>query len=68
MQPKRKSYLKADPKEVIVLLDSCIAHCPQPITADMAPYLLERAQVNMNAELYRAAMLDYDAYFAAVRW
>ncbi|WP_042372431.1 serine protease [Bacteroides neonati] len=63
---KTKELLKADPKEVIVLLDSCIAHCPQPITADMAPYLLERAQVNMNAELYRAAMLDYDAYFAAV--
>lgn len=63
---KTKELLKADPKEVIVLLDSCIARCPQPITADMAPYLLERAQMNMNAELYRAAMLDYDAYFTAV--
>ena len=55
-----------DPKEVLIALDSCIALCPQPITADMAPYLLERAQMNMNAEQYRPAMLDYDAYFNAV--
>ena len=63
---KTKELLKADPKEVLVLLDSCIAHCPQPITADYAPYLLERAQMNMEADQARNAMLDYDAYFKAV--
>ena len=47
-------------------MDSCISRCPQPITADFAPYLLERAQINMNAGQPRKAMLDYDAYFKAV--
>ncbi|WP_175628995.1 serine protease [Bacteroides acidifaciens] len=63
---KTKELLKAEPKEILVLMDSCIARCPQPITADFAPYLLERAQINMNAGQPRNAMLDYDAYFKAV--
>lgn len=43
-------------------------HCPlpQPVAVADAPYVLERAQMNMNAEQYRAAMLDYDTYFNAV--
>lgn len=63
---KTKELMKAEPKEVLVLLDSCIARCPQPITADLAPYLLERAQMYMNADRARDAMLDYDAYHKAV--
>ena len=63
---KTKELLKAEPKEILVLMDSCISRCPQPITADFAPYLLERAQINMNAGPPRKAMLDYDAYFKAV--
>ena len=64
---KTKELLKGDPKEVVALMDSCIARCPQPITADFAPYLLERAQMNMNAGQARNAMLDYDAYHTAVK-
>ena len=64
---KTKELLKGDPKEVVALMDSCIARCPQPITADFAPYLLERAQMNMNADQPRNAMLDYDAYHTAVK-
>lgn len=64
---KTKELMKADPKEVLMLLDSCIARCPQPITADFAPYLLERAQMYMNADQPRNAMLDYDAYDTAVK-
>ncbi len=63
---KTKELLKAEPKEILVLMDSCIARCPQPITAEFAPYLLERAQINMNAGQPRNAMLDYDAYFKVV--
>lgn len=63
---KTKELMKADSKEVLMLLDSCIAHCPQPITADFAPYLLERAQMYMNTDQPRNAMFDYDAYFKAV--
>ena len=64
---KTKELLKGDPKEVVALMDSCIARCPQPITADFAPYLLERAQMNMTADQARKAMLDYDAYHTAVK-
>ena len=63
---KTKELLKGDPKEVVALMDSCITRCPQPITADFAPYLLERAQMNMTADQARNAMLDYDAYYKAV--
>lgn len=62
---KAKEFAKADLKEVIALMDSCITRC-RPMTADFAPYLLERAQMYMNDEQYRPAMLDYDAYFDAV--
>ena len=64
---KTKELLKGEPKEVVALMDSCITRCPQPITADFAPYLLERAQMNMNAGQPRNAMLDYDAYHTAVK-
>lgn len=63
---KTKELMQADPKEVLVLMDSCVARCPQPFTADAAPYLLERAQMRMNAEEYRGALVDYDGYEKAV--
>lgn len=62
---KAKELANADPKEVLVLLDSCIARC-KPMTAEFAPYLLERAQMYMNTEQFRQAIVDYDAYFDAV--
>lgn len=64
---KTKELMKGDPKEIVALMDSCIARCPQPITEDFAPYLLERAQMNMAADQPRNAMLDYDAYHTAVK-
>lgn len=63
---KTMEMMNADPKEIVVMMDSCIARCPQPVAVADAPYVLERAQMNMNAEQYRAAMLDYDTYFNAV--
>lgn len=62
---KTKELTNADPKEVLALLDSCVSHC-KPMTAELAPYLLERAQMRMTAGEYRPAMMDYDAYFDAV--
>lgn len=62
---KAKELANADPKEVLTLLDSCIAHC-KPMTAEYAPYLLERAQMYMNAGQPRLAIVDYDAYYDAV--
>jgi len=63
---KTMEMMDADPKEIVIMMDSCIARCPQPVAVADAPYVLERAQMNMNAEQYRAAMLDYDTYFNAV--
>ncbi|WP_071145214.1 tetratricopeptide repeat protein [Bacteroides ihuae] len=63
---KTLELMKADIKEVVALMDSCVALCTKPYTEDASPYLLERARINMDAELYRAAMLDYDAYYDAV--
>lgn len=62
---KTKELTKADSKEVLALMDSCIVRS-QPMTANAAPYLLERAQMLMDVENYRGAMLDYDAYYDAV--
>lgn len=63
---KAKELADGTSDEVIALLDSCIARCTQPITADDAPYLLERAAQYMEAEKYRQAIVDYDSYFKAV--
>ena len=63
---KTMELMNAAPKAVLAVMDSCVAHCPQPVSADNAPYVLERAQMNMNAGEYRSAMLDYDTYFKAV--
>ena len=57
---KTKQLIKAAPKEIIALMDSCIARC-QPMTADLAPYLLERAQMLMEDGQYRPAMLEIEA-------
>ena len=63
---KAKELMEADPKEVLALMDSCIAHCPKPISYENAAYLLERAQLYMDTEQYRQAMIDYDSYYNAV--
>ncbi|KAA6324047.1 Lipopolysaccharide assembly protein B [termite gut metagenome] len=63
---KAKESAQGDINEVIILLDSCIVRCPQPIDALHAPYLLERAQAKMNVEQYSQAVSDYDVYYDAV--
>lgn len=61
-----KEMMKAPATEVLALMDSCLARCPQPYTETTAPYLLARAQALLNAQQPRKAMLDYDAYYQAV--
>lgn len=64
---KTKQLMEAPAEEVLVLMDSCVARCVQPFMAESAPYLLERAQMRMNAGQARGAVLDYDEYYKAVR-
>ena len=63
---KTKELMKAESGEILALMNSCVARCPQPVTASYAPYLLERATMRVNAGQARQAMLDYDGYFKAV--
>lgn len=63
---KAKEFVGDDPKQVVALLDSCIARCVQPILAEDAPYLLERANAKSSIKNFRGALADYDAYFFAV--
>lgn len=64
---KAKEMMGGDTQEIAALLDSCIANCATPISEQDAPYLLERARLYMATEQYRPAMLDYDAYYTAVK-
>lgn len=63
---KAKELAEAPAEEVLALMDSCVTRFSEPYTQEAAPYLLERAQMRMNAGQARTAMLDYDAYFNAV--
>ena len=60
---KAKELAGADIKEVVAPMDSCVNRCVKPFTAETAPYLLERACVYMDAEMYRPALTDYDTYY-----
>lgn len=64
---KAKELANGDLEEIVALMDSCIAYCSTPMTSDNAAFLLERARIYMAAEKYRPAMLDYDAYYNAVK-
>lgn len=64
---KTKELMKGDLKEVLALMDSCVVRCPKPLTDEYAPYVLERAQMYMNADEPRKALSDYDDYFKAVK-
>jgi len=58
--------LKLDQKEIVAMMDSCINMCSKPITRDASAYLLARAQVYMDAGMFRPALLDYNTYYDAV--
>ena len=64
---KIKEAMGASPEEVLAVIDSCVARFNKPYTQEAAPYLLERAQALMKVGKARNAMLDYDAYYDAVK-
>lgn len=51
-----------DSMQVITLLDSCIAHLPQPVNARYAQYYLERSHRLIKAGNFRKAVFDYNEY------
>ena len=46
----------------LALLDSCMAQFTQPYLKEAAPFLLVRAQVRLDAQRYRDAVADLNAY------
>lgn len=64
---KTKEVMGGDVKDIIALMDSCVARISKPVVAADAAYFLERATYYMAAEMYRPAMADYDTYHTAVR-
>ena len=57
-----KTMLKAPQTEIMALLDSAVAACPQPLTSVAAPYVLARGMALDSQEQYRAALKDYNLY------
>lgn len=57
-----KTQLGAPNEQVLVLLDSCVARCPQPLTTISAPYILTRGHLRDAMKDYRGALADYNTY------
>ncbi len=57
-----KTQLQAPKTEIIALLDSAIATCPQPANSIAAPYVLARGGVYAQMGDYRKALVDYNVY------
>ncbi|WP_314080463.1 tetratricopeptide repeat protein [Hoylesella pleuritidis] len=57
-----KSHLKAPKSEIMALLDSAVAACPQPLNSVAAPYVLARGAEWEAAGDYRKAIMDYNLY------
>ncbi len=64
---RTKQLMGAPQAEYLALMDSCVAMFTKPYTSEAAPYLQERAQMRMDAGQARMAMLDYDAFFDAMK-
>lgn len=57
-----KQNLNAPHEEILQLLDSAVAVCPQPLTNISAPYFLARGDARINAGQLRPALADYNKY------
>lgn len=64
---RTKQLMDAPQEEYMALMDSCVAQFTKPYTSDAAPYLHERAQMRMDAGQARLAMVDYDAFYDAMK-
>ena len=61
-EASRCKAMQQDTLGQIALLDSCVAMFSQPYLKEVAPYLMARAQVLMDAQRYRQAVGDLNEY------
>lgn len=57
-----KAQLTANQAEILSLLDSAVAACPQPLTPIAAPFVLARGAAYDQAGDYKKAIMDYNRY------
>ena len=57
-----KQMLNAPKEEIVQLLDSAVAACPQPLTNISAPYFVARGDALIEAGKLRPALADYNKY------
>ena len=55
----------SDKKELVALLDSAVAKYQPPYGNDAAPFLYERARYKAEANDFRGAVVDYNAFYDA---
>lgn len=61
-EASRCKAMQQDTLGQIALLDSCVAMFSQPYLKEVAPYLMVRAQVLLDAQRYRQAVADLNEY------
>lgn len=61
-----KEKLGGSKEEILVLLDSAVAHLDRPYTASQAQYLYMRAIQEIKMQKYHAAALDFYEYEKAI--
>ena len=61
-QAARCQRLAGDTASYLALLDRCVDHFSKPYLREVAPYLLARAEANINAGNYRKAVNDMNEY------
>ena len=64
---RTKQLMGAPQEEYLALMDSCVAQFSKPYTSEAAPYLQERAQMRLDAGQARLAIVDYDAFYDAMK-
>ena len=52
--------------DMIALLDSAVAACGNPPTAEAGPYILERIEWKLKLMSYESALADYDLYYTVM--
>lgn len=57
-----KLLLNAEDAEIVQILDSAVAACPQPLDNMSAPYVLARGNQYFKMAEYRKALADFNVY------
>ena len=57
----------SDINEVIAIMDSAITKLTKPYLSNAAPYFYERAELKVKAQRFKEAVVDYNAFYEAIK-